>query len=121
MIAGLCLDVHFVSPSPVLSPGIAGLQPGSRSHAGAWRSQEKLWGTGGVFMKQTSSPDYSSACKLIEEHISGAKRSLKTTVSQARHTPQTRWSDHPDAVQSVWGTRSDAMLSSQPSWASLSH
>src|SRR5207249_562840 len=48
------LDVHFVSPSPVLSPGIAGLQPGSRSHAGAWRSQEKLWGTGGVFMKQTS-------------------------------------------------------------------
>ena len=31
------LDVHFVSPSPVLSPGIAGLQPGSRSHAGAWR------------------------------------------------------------------------------------
>src|SRR5438046_10588488 len=50
------LDVHFVSPSPVLSPGIAGLQPGSRSHAGAWRSQEKLWGTGGVLMKQTSSP-----------------------------------------------------------------
>src|SRR5438046_9849081 len=49
------LDVHFVSPSPVLSPGIAGLQPGSRSHAGAWRSQEKLWGTGGVFMKQTYS------------------------------------------------------------------
>jgi CBS-domain-containing membrane protein len=50
------------------------------------------------------SPDYSSACKLIEERISGAKRSLKITVSQARHTPQTRWSDHPDAVPSVWGT-----------------
>ena len=68
-----------------------------------------------------ANPDYSSACKLIEERISGAKRSLKITVSQARHTPQTRWSDHPDAVPSVWGTRSDAMLSSQPSWASLSH
>src|SRR5438132_13909786 len=25
------LDVHFVNPSPVLSPGIAGLQPGPRS------------------------------------------------------------------------------------------
>jgi hypothetical protein len=37
------------------APGNAGLQPGSGSHAGAWRSQEKPWGTGGVFMKQTSS------------------------------------------------------------------
>src|SRR5256885_14055266 len=70
---------------------------------------------------QIDSPDYSSACTLIEERISGAKRSLKITVSQARHTPQARWSDHPDAVPSVWGTRSDAMLSSQPSWASLPH
>ncbi len=36
------------------SPGNAGLQPGSGSHAGAWRSQDKPWGTGSVFMKQTS-------------------------------------------------------------------
>ena len=49
------LDVHFVSPAPVSSPGSAGLQPGSRSHAGAWRSQGKPWRTGGGFMKQTSS------------------------------------------------------------------
>ena len=55
--AGACstvLDVHFVSPAPVPSPGNAGLQPGSRSHAGAWRSQGQPWRTGGVFMKQTS-------------------------------------------------------------------
>src|SRR5437867_13171831 len=49
------LDVHFVSPAPVPSPGNAGLQPGPRSHAGAWRSQEKPERTGSVFMKQTSS------------------------------------------------------------------
>ena len=47
------LDVHFVSPAPV-PPGSATLQPGSRSHAGAWRSQGKLWRTGSGFMKQTS-------------------------------------------------------------------
>src|SRR3989442_4490921 len=49
------LDVHFVSPAPVSSPGSAGLQPGSRSHAGAWRSQGKPRRTGSGFMKQTSS------------------------------------------------------------------
>ena len=46
--------VHFVSPAPVTSPGNAGLQPGSRSHAGAWRSQRKPARTGSGFMKQTS-------------------------------------------------------------------
>src|SRR3989442_9731502 len=51
----LRLDVHFVNPAPVSSPGSAGLQPGSRSHAGAWRSQGKPWRTGSGFMKQTSS------------------------------------------------------------------
>jgi len=35
---------------------------------------------------------------LIGESISGAKRSLKTTVSQARHAPKTRLSDCPDPV-----------------------
>src|SRR6266704_6366457 len=35
-------------------PGNAGLQPGSRSHAGAWRSQGHLWRTGSGCMKQTS-------------------------------------------------------------------
>ena len=49
------LDVHFVSPAPVSSPGSAGLQPGSRSHAGAWRSQGKPWRTSSGCMKQTSS------------------------------------------------------------------
>ena len=47
------LDVHFVSPAPV-PPGNAGLQPGSRSHARAWRSQGKRWRTGSGCVKQTS-------------------------------------------------------------------
>jgi hypothetical protein len=51
----LSLDVHFVSPAPVPFPGSAGLQPGSRSHARAWRSQGKPWRTGSGCMKQTSS------------------------------------------------------------------
>src|SRR5712691_7100508 len=50
----MSLDVHFVSPAPVSSPGSAGLQPGSRSHAGAWCSQRKPRRTGSGFMKQTS-------------------------------------------------------------------
>src|SRR5207253_262198 len=33
----------------------AGLQPGSRSHAGRWRSQGQPWRTGSGCMKQTSS------------------------------------------------------------------
>src|SRR5207342_2231483 len=36
-------------------PGSAGLQPGSRSHAGAWRSQGQPWRTGSGCMKQPSS------------------------------------------------------------------
>ena len=55
-MATLTHDVHFVSPAPVPSPGSAGLQPGSRSHAGAWRSQGKPWSTGSGCMKQTSQP-----------------------------------------------------------------
>ena len=54
------LDVHFASPAPVPFPGIAGLQPGSGSHARAWRPQGKPWRTGSEFMKQTSSTGYSS-------------------------------------------------------------
>src|SRR5712691_1517989 len=65
-MAGSCLDVRFVSPAPV-PPGNAGLQPGSRSHAGAWRSQGKLWRTGSVFMKQTS----SSALLVLFTPVSG--------------------------------------------------
>src|SRR5438132_5280097 len=54
LFIGQFLDVHFVTPAPVPSPGNAGLQPGPRSHAGAWRSQEKPERTGSIFMKQTS-------------------------------------------------------------------
>ena len=47
-------DVHCVSPAPGPSPGIAGLQPGPGSHAGAWRSQGKPWRTGRGFMQHAS-------------------------------------------------------------------
>ena len=47
-------------------PGSAGLQPGSRSHAGAWRSQEQPWRTGSGLMKQTSSRAH--ACVSTHEH-----------------------------------------------------
>ena len=66
---GSKVDVHFVSPAPVSSPRSAGLQPGSRSHAGAWRSQGKPRRTGSGFMKQTCSlparrrPSGSTHCK----------------------------------------------------------
>src|SRR5438876_9788340 len=63
------LDVHFVSPAPVSSPGSAGLQPGSGSHAGAWRSQGKPRKTGSGFMKQTSSPRKDVFGKDMDETL----------------------------------------------------
>src|SRR5439155_26708354 len=50
-LRNIYLDVNFVSPAPVSSPGSAGLQPASRSHAGAWRSQAKPWRTGSGFIR----------------------------------------------------------------------
>jgi len=72
------LDVHFVSPAPVPSPGSAGLQPGSRSHAGAWRSQGKPARTGRVCMKQTSRLSHWPAAGL-----SSAARSAGVTDEAA--------------------------------------
>src|SRR5712691_6475003 len=80
-MAGSCLDVRFVSPVPV-PPGNAGLQRGSGSHAGAWRSQGKPWRTGSEFMKQTSSV-HSLSCmhtRIVTQRCQHCRRIIEAML-----------------------------------------